>query len=48
MLWRQPMVHFTCECYDGNLYSWLEGGNHSFSIVDGFRLLMASGKVDDV
>lgn len=48
MFWRQPMAHFTCERYGGNLYIWLEGGNHYFPIVNGFRLLMARRKVDDV
>ena len=48
MFWRMPMAHFTCELYDGNLYIWLEGGNHYFSIVNGFRLLLERRKVGDV
>lgn len=48
MFWRQPMAHFTAERYGGNLYIWLEGGNHAFSFCTCFRLLLARRKVGDV
>lgn len=44
MFWRQPMAHFYAEHYGGYLYIWLEGGNHAFSFVNGFRLLVAKRK----
>lgn len=38
------MAHFTAEHYGGYLYIWLEGGNHAFCLINGFRLLLAKRK----
>ena len=46
MFWRQPMAHFYAEHYGGYLYIWLEGGNHAFSFVNGFRMLVAKRRVE--